>query len=75
MTQDEPARVLTLLSHNPQSFMGGSMIQDSECETGSGYLSELLVPLDMNQEGSAVCHQKKRASLDRASKGKSLAGR
>jgi len=46
------------------------MIQDSECETGSGYLSELLGPLDTSQEGSAICHQEKRAN-----KGKSLGGR
>lgn len=70
VTQDEAARALNLLRHNRQSFMDGPMIQDSECETGSGYLSELLVPLNMSQEGSAVCQQEKRNNLERLSKRK-----
>lgn len=63
MAQDELARALNLLGHNDQSFMNRQMIQGNEYETGSGYLSELCVPLDLSPERSAVSHQEERASL------------
>lgn len=57
-------------NHNDQSCMDGQMFQGSQRETGSGYLSELWVSLNLSQERCTVCHQEERASSKRAAKGK-----
>lgn len=45
MTQDEPARAVNLISHCHQLFIRGQMNQGGECETETGYLSEIWIDM------------------------------